>query len=69
MYRYCILDYTEYSIADCDNLDPTALVIADDCLSEFNNGYTNFKSRCEHEDAFKNDCTLCCTSGVNQIII
>ena len=68
MYKYCILDYTEYSIADCGTDDPEALVIADDCLNNFENGYTNFNDRCNAEDAFKNRCTLCCTSGVNQII-
>jgi len=48
---------------DCETVDPKAPVIADDCLSEFDNGYTNFKDRCVFEDAFKNRCTLCCTSA------
>ena len=72
MYKYCILDYTEYSIPDCDSGD-TVPEISDDCLTEFNNMIVNgnmaaFYSRCNAEDAFKNRCSLCCTTGVNHIL-
>ena len=72
MYKYCILDYTEYSIPDCDSGD-TVPEISDDCLTDFNNGVGNghigdiFYGRCNAEDAFKNRCSLCCTTGVNHI--
>ena len=72
MYKYCILDYTEYSISDCDSGD-TVPEISDDCLTEFNNAVVNghmesmFYGRCNAEEAFKNRCSLCCTTGVNHI--
>ena len=72
MYKYCTLDYTEYSIPDCDSGD-TVPEISDDCLTEFNNAVVNghiesmFYGRCNAEEAFKNRCSLCCTTGVNHI--
>jgi len=52
--------------ADCDSGD-TVPEISDDCLTEFNNMIVNgnmaaFYSRCNAEDAFKNRCSLCCTT-------
>ena len=71
MYKYCILDYTEYSISDCDSGD-TVPEISDDCLTEFQNAVVNgnmspFYGRCNGDDSFKNRCSLCCTTGVNHI--
>merc|ERR1712083_109956 len=52
--------------ADCDSGD-TVPEIPDDCLTEFNNAVVNgnmspFYGRCNGEDAFKNRCSLCCTT-------
>ena len=72
MYKYCNLNYTEYSIPDCDSGD-TVPEISDDCLTEFQNAVDNghiesmFYGRCNAEEAFKNRCSLCCTTGVNHI--
>ena len=73
MYKYCILNYTEYSIPDCDSGD-TVPEISDDCLSEFNNAVDNgkfeddFESRCDDsDDTFKDRCSLCCVTGMNHI--
>ena len=72
MNKYCIFNYTEYSIPDCDSGD-TVPEISDDCLSEFNNAVYNgnfegaFESRCASDDTFKDRCSLCCTTGMNHI--
>ena len=72
MYKYCILDYTEYSIPDCDSGD-TVPEISDDCLSEFQNAVVNgnlkdaFLDRCGSDDTFKDRCSLCCVTGMNHI--
>ena len=72
MYKYCILDYTEYSISDCDSGD-TVPEISDDCLSEFQNAVVNgnvkdaFLDRCGSDDTFKDRCSLCCVTGMNHI--
>ena len=72
MYKYCILNYTEYSIPDCDSGD-TVPEISDDCLSEFQNAVVNgnlkdaFLDRCGSDDTFKDRCSLCCVTGMNHI--
>ena len=72
MYIYCILNYTEYSIPDCDSGD-TVPEISDDCLSEFQNAVVNgnlkdaFLDRCGSDDTFKDRCSLCCVTGMNHI--
>ena len=72
MYKYCNLNYTEYSIPDCDSGD-TVPEISDDCLSEFQNAVVNrnfedaFLDRCGSDDTFKDRCSLCCVTGMNHI--